>query len=137
MTNEHEISMAGQTLPSSAVLGCPWCGSDKIMAEGTGKVIAMVCQKCGAHGPEDRNAGGNPENARTAWDNRIESSHKKTAITIQIVFLCSIPICALICGIESEIQNFFVESVTLWGVWLAFLLEDETQPNDQAQRPAE
>lgn len=33
-------------------LPCPWCGDEKIMAEGTETRMAMVCQKCLARGPE-------------------------------------------------------------------------------------
>lgn len=35
-----------------SLLACPWCGSEKVMAEGTDKRMAMVCQKCLARGPE-------------------------------------------------------------------------------------
>jgi hypothetical protein len=38
--------LIGSTLP------CPWCGSDRIMAEGTLSRMAMVCQTCLARGPE-------------------------------------------------------------------------------------
>ena len=31
---------------------CPWCRSNKIMAEGSDTRIAMVCQKCLCRGPE-------------------------------------------------------------------------------------
>lgn len=34
------------------ILQCPWCKSFKIMAEGTDRRIAMVCQGCLARGPE-------------------------------------------------------------------------------------
>ncbi len=30
---------------------CPFCGKLKIMAEGDDRCIAMVCQRCRAHGP--------------------------------------------------------------------------------------
>ena len=53
---------------STRLLGCPWCYSEKIMAEGTGRVIAMVCQHCGARGPEDRNAHGHASYARILWN---------------------------------------------------------------------
>ena len=55
---------------SMRLLGCPWCGSEKIMSEGnqTGSVIAMVCQRCGARGPEDRNARGYDTIARINWN---------------------------------------------------------------------
>lgn len=55
---------------SMRLLGCPWCGSEKIMSEGnqTGSVIAMVCQRCGARGPEDRHARGYDTIARINWN---------------------------------------------------------------------
>lgn len=36
----------------SDLLACPFCGSEKVMAEGSEKRMAMVCQKCLARGPE-------------------------------------------------------------------------------------
>jgi hypothetical protein len=46
---------------------CPWCQSEKIMAEGTDKRIAMVCQKCLARGPEVPVSMGR-EGALRAWN---------------------------------------------------------------------
>ena len=47
-TNQPTISR----LRSRDLLACPFCGSAKIMCEGTAKRMAMVCQKCLSHGPE-------------------------------------------------------------------------------------
>jgi hypothetical protein len=37
---------------SSVLLACPFCNAEKVMAEGSEKRMAMVCQKCLARGPE-------------------------------------------------------------------------------------
>lgn len=64
---------APAALDSMRLLACPWCHSTKIMAEGNqnGRVIAMVCQRCGARGPEDRNArDGHAGIARIYWNDQ-------------------------------------------------------------------
>lgn len=49
--------------------GCPFCGSVRIMAEGTLNGVAMVCQDCLARGPEVASSFGRVA-ALTAWNRR-------------------------------------------------------------------
>jgi len=72
-------------LAEPTLLACPWCHSTKIMAEGNGggkgRVLAMVCQRCGARGPEDRNANGYATIARMNWNNQYWHDEIKRLIT--------------------------------------------------------
>lgn len=50
---------------------CPWCGSEKVMAEGSANRLAMVCQKCLARGPEfQKTDGENWAIALKLWNQR-------------------------------------------------------------------
>jgi hypothetical protein len=49
--------------------GCPFCGSSRIMAEGTLARMSMVCQDCLARGPEVASSFGRVA-ALTAWNHR-------------------------------------------------------------------
>lgn len=61
----------------SALLACPWCDSEKVMAEGTDKRMAMVCQKCLARGPEVNVTEGRDVAIRE-WNKALRRPHEKT-----------------------------------------------------------
>lgn len=67
----------GSAVASGAVLACPWCDDEKIMAEGSETAMAMVCQKCFARGPMV-----NVESGRDAaiaeWNKAMRQPRQKT-----------------------------------------------------------
>ena len=59
------------------LLACPFCDSEKVMAEGSETVMAMVCQKCFARGPMgDVEAG--RDAAIAEWNKAMRQPHQKT-----------------------------------------------------------
>lgn len=62
---------------SSALLACPWCDSEKVMAEGTDTRVYLVCQKCLARGPEVTVAEGR-DGAIREWNKALRQPRKET-----------------------------------------------------------
>ena len=71
---------------SSELVSCPFCGSTKIMCEGSDAMAWMCCQKCLAQGPAVSIHRGinTSKSARVRWNERAANKKAETSATCDV-----------------------------------------------------
>ena len=114
--SEAQTRDVHEGLPPAPLLGCPFCGSQKITEAGQDGWWQMLCQNCDAAGP----SAGNPYDARRYWQ---EMTAGKMTEALKITH-----------GNIMSIKSCVGVGVVTYDVWLKVVSDALKQPNIKAER---